>query len=107
MPKRVPERGFYYHYKHDPKGGVNNYAYEVVGLCRHTEKNDEDPERFMVLYRPLYPNTYLSSADYSIRPLPMFIENVTKDGKIFPRFRKITDAKVIAELGRIKKDMYP
>jgi hypothetical protein len=29
IPTLVPEPGFYYHYKHDPNGTVNNYAYEV------------------------------------------------------------------------------
>lgn len=37
ITKKIPEKGFYYHYKHDPKGEFNNYAYEVVGLGLHTE----------------------------------------------------------------------
>ena len=37
IPKRVPEPGFYYHYKHNPNGPVNDYAYEVVGVGFHTE----------------------------------------------------------------------
>ncbi len=44
-----PEKGFYYHYKHDPHGKKYNYMYEVVGIARNTEENT-----FTVLYRPLY-----------------------------------------------------
>lgn len=33
IPTQVPERGFYYHYKHDPAGSVDNYAYEVLGAA--------------------------------------------------------------------------
>jgi len=36
FPKNVPEKAFHYHYKHDPKGEVNNYAYEVIGVGIHT-----------------------------------------------------------------------
>ena len=83
-PINVPEKGFYYHYKHDPNGSLENYAYEVLGVACHTEEGN-----YLVIYRPLYKNTYLDATDYSARPLPMFMENVTKDDKTFPRFRKI------------------
>jgi len=26
-PKNLPEPGYYYHFKHDPAGPLNNYAY--------------------------------------------------------------------------------
>lgn len=29
MPKKVPEIGFYYHYKHDPSNGLQDHAYEL------------------------------------------------------------------------------
>jgi hypothetical protein len=32
--------------------------------------------------------------------------DVTKDGKTFPRFTKITDPATIAELERIREEMY-
>jgi len=98
---KEPKKGFYYHYKHDPKGTINNYAYEVLGMSRHTED-----ETYSVVYRPLYPNTYLKDADFSNRPLTMFMENVTKDGKTFPRFTPITDKKVLEQLREIRKEMY-
>lgn len=96
----MPERGFYYHYKHT-EDSINNYAYEVIGVGRNTEENT-----FTVLYRPLYESDWMKPADYQSRPLEMFLENVTKEGKTFPRFVKITDEKIIEELQRIKKEMY-
>ena len=101
IPDKVPEKGFYYHYKHDPKGPFNNYAYEVLGIARHTED-----ESLSVIYRPLYENRYLEGMDCSNRPLEMFMEDVTKDGKTFPRFTKITDEAIISELKTIKSHMY-
>lgn len=41
-----------------------------------------------------------------MRPLEMFMDDITKDGKPSPRFTKITDAKVIVELEAVKKTMY-
>ncbi len=39
-PQPIPDKGFYYHYKHDPNGLVNNYAYEVLNIGHHTEEED-------------------------------------------------------------------
>ncbi len=103
IPKVRPENGFYYHYKHDPAGEVNDYAYEVVGVGHHTE----DEVTNFVIYRPLYPSSvYLAGKMFDVRPLEMFLEKVEKDGKSIERFTKITDAKVIAELEKIKGEMY-
>ncbi len=95
------EKGFYYHYKHDPAEEFNNYAYEVIGTGLHTEDKTET-----VIYRPLYKNTYLNSFDYSNRPLDMFTGQVEKDGKTFPRFTKITDSEIILKLEKVKEEMY-
>lgn len=97
----LPELGYYYHYKHDPSGPINNYAYEIVGTARHSED-----ETFVVLYRPLYEGDWFRPADYCARPLDMFMEDVEKDGYSGPRFIKITDPSVIPELERIKNEMY-
>lgn len=103
IPENIPENGFYYHYKHDPKGEVNNYAYEVVGIGHHTE-NDTD---FFVIYRPLYESTvYKMGKFFDVRPVDMFMEEVVKNGEVFPRFQKIIDQKIIAELENIKNKMY-
>jgi hypothetical protein len=36
-PEQCPEPGYYYHYKHDPNGPLNNYAYYIYGVGHHTE----------------------------------------------------------------------
>jgi hypothetical protein len=98
-----PDPGLYYHYKHDPEGTINNYAYEVMGVGHHTE----DDKTFFVVYRPLYESSvYKMGKLFDIRPLEMFMEQVTKDGKTFPRFQKITDPKTISQLETIKQEMY-
>ncbi len=113
MPKQVPEAGFYYHYKHDPNGPVNNYAYEVVGVGFHTEDDARPGEEHFLVYRPLYEaSVYKASKDLGIpcfdnRPLEMWMEDVEKDGRKFPRFRKITDPSIIAELEEVRGEMYP
>jgi hypothetical protein len=102
-PEKVPELGYYYHYKHEANGAVNNYAYEVMGVGAHTEKDSV----FFVVYRPLYESSvYLAGKLFDIRPLEMWMENVTKDGKTFPRFSKIADQSVIYQLENIKQKMY-
>jgi hypothetical protein len=102
-----PEKGFYYHYKHDPRGVVNNYAYEVLNIAHHTEIEGL-AEAAMVVYRPLYESAgvYKIGKHWDVRPLGMFVESVTKDGKTFPRFQKITEQSVIDELQKIQKEMY-
>lgn len=61
-------------YKHF-KGG----EYEVIGIAKHSE-NLED----FVVYKALY-----GKHDLWIRPLKMFLEKTTLDGKKVPRFNKI------------------
>ena len=103
---KTPEKGLYYHYKHDANGTINNYAYEVVGLGMHTEMHD-DPNGVMVVYRPLYEAfVYKQGKWFDVRPASMFLEEVTKDGKTFPRFQKITDSATIQELEKIRDTMY-
>jgi hypothetical protein len=108
MPENIPEKGFYYHYKHDSAGSVNNYAYEVMGVGCHTEDDCTPEDTKMVVYRPLYEeaSVYKAGKFFDLRPLGMFMEDVTKDGKTFPRFKKITDQAVITELNAIKEKMY-
>ena len=109
MEIKKPELGFYYHYKHDPSGTINNYAYEVIGTGLHSEGNhgEANINDMLVIYRPLYEAfVYKEGKMFDIRPLEMFMENVTKEGKTFPRFQKITDDKIISELEKIKMEMY-
>jgi hypothetical protein len=100
------ENGYYYHYKHAENGDINNYAYEVLGLGLHTEGHHRLDD-VLVIYRALYESTnYKNGKMYDLRPLIMFMENVTKEGKTVKRFQKISDEKIIAELDEIKKKMY-
>lgn len=63
--------GRYRHYKEKD--------YEVVGLARHSETEEE-----LVVYRTLY-----GDFDLWVRPLKMFMETVEVDGREVPRFRFI------------------
>ncbi len=107
VPEHVPSPGFYYHYKHDPAGQFNNYAYEVMGVGLHTEDDCRPIDQHMVVYRPLYPSfVYENGKMFDIRPLAMFMEEVTKDGKTFPRFTNITDPALVAKLEAVRDSMY-
>lgn len=102
MSTAFPEKGFYVHYKHDPGGAPYNYMYEVIGIARNTEEKDS----FSVLYRPLYESDWMPPADYQSRPLSMFVETIEKDGRTVPRFTKITDPALVAELERARSERY-
>ena len=69
------ETGVYQHYK----GG----KYLVLGVAKHSETKED-----LVVYVTLYEN---DMASMWVRPLTMFTENVTVDGKSVPRFRKIDE----------------
>ncbi|MCP1312967.1 MULTISPECIES: DUF1653 domain-containing protein [unclassified Halomonas] len=64
----TPAPGIYRHYK--------GALYEVTGIAHHSES--EEP---LVVYRALY-------GDYGlwVRPLAMFMESVSVDGREQPRF---------------------
>lgn len=103
----VPENGFYYHYKHDPAGPVNNYAYEVVGVGHHTEDDCRPEDKHMVVYRPLYEAfVYKAGKLFDLRPLEMWMGTVEKEGETIPRFTRITDPELIRELAAIREAMY-
>lgn len=53
--------------------------YEVIGVATHSETREQ-----LVVYRPLYGEGALW-----VRPLAMFIETVTVDGKAVPRFARL------------------
>lgn len=112
MPKQVPALGFYYHYKHNPDGEVNNYAYEVVGVGFHTEDNTRPGEEHFVMYRPLYESSvYLAAQKLGIpcfdnRPLEMWMGEVEVIGVIRPRFMRIADTETCRALEQIRARMY-
>jgi hypothetical protein len=107
IPDRVPEPGYYYHYKHKPDGAVSNYAYYIYGVGLHTEDDCRPEDRFMQVYRPLYESfVYKNGKMFDLRPLAMFYEPAVVDGVSIPRFVKIEDPRIIAELKTIKAQMY-
>ncbi|HEX6531096.1 MAG TPA: DUF1653 domain-containing protein [Nitrospira sp.] len=65
--------GRYRHYKGND--------YEVIGEARHSETQEP-----FVVYRALY-----GEGGLWIRPRAMFLESVTVDGRLQPRFRRLTD----------------
>jgi hypothetical protein len=107
IPNKVPEKGFYYHYKHDPKGSINNYAYEVIGVGVHSEDDCRPEDANMVVYLPLYEAAVFKAGKlFDLRPLEMWMGDVEKEGKTIRRFTKIVDEEVISKLNKIKEKMY-
>ena len=62
--------GMYRHFK----GGL----YEVIGIAKHSETLEE-----FVVYK------HADNGSIWLRPTKMFLENVTRNGKTIPRFKKI------------------
>lgn len=61
--------GTYEHYK--------GLRYKIIGLARHSESLEE-----MVVYQALY-----GKNDIWVRPLGIFLEDITFEGRSLPRFR--------------------
>src|SRR6266851_4305867 len=107
-PEKRPEPGYYYHFKHDPDGPPNNYAYYIYGVGHHTENDCRPEDAFMQVYRPLYGGHMLTGGGlFDLRPLQMFFEPAEWKGKIVPRFTRIVDPELIAQLQAIKARLYP
>ena len=107
IPTKTPSNGFYYHYKHDPNGPINNYAYEVVGVGCHTEDDCRPEDVNMVVYRPLYESSvYRAGKLFDLRPLEMWMGEVILNDEKIPRFNKIDDPVIVEQLETIKKKMY-
>jgi len=82
--------GRYRHYK--------GKEYEVIGAARHSETEEE-----YVVYRALY-------GDHGVwvRPTSLFVQEVTVDGRIMPRFASLEEGarptgkgRVLARPGRV------
>jgi hypothetical protein len=102
VPTIISEKGFYYHYKHDPTLSINNYTYELIGVGLHSEADEN-----FAIYLPIYESRSYKAGKFLVaRPLDMFMENIEKDGKTMKRFTKITDEAVIAKLKEIKTKLY-
>ena len=73
--KSLINPGVYRHYK--------GRDYQVIGSARHSET-----EETLVLYHPLYGDE--SEREYWVRPLAMFTETVSVDGRDVPRFAPVS-----------------
>ncbi len=74
-----PKKGKYRHFK----GG----EYELLYIARHSETDEP-----MVVYRALYEGGETPNNDgIWVRPLSMWTEMVTRDGKTFPRFSYVEE----------------
>lgn len=108
IPEPVREPGYYYHYKHDPTGPINNYAYFIEGGGIHTEEDCRPEDRFFQVYRPLYDaHAYQLGKFFDCRPLALANSPAERDGERVERFTRITDPYIIGELRAIKRRMYP
>lgn len=67
------KKGIYRHFK--------GHVYKVIGIAKHSETLEE-----LVVYVNMEDEN-----DIWLRPVNMFLENVTKDGKTFPRFELIKE----------------
>lgn len=72
LSQKIVLNGLYQHYK--------GQRYKVLHIARHSETLEE-----LVVYQALY-------GDHGIwvRPLAMFLENVTIEGKTVPRFKQVS-----------------
>lgn len=66
-------KGLYEHFK--------GKRYEVIDVARHSETLE-----LMVIYKALYKDEFPKGSLW-VRPLSMFLENVSSGGKQVPRFR--------------------
>ena len=65
--------GIYEHYK--------GKRYEVIGIAHHSETLEP-----LVIYKALY-ETQFGADSLWVRPMDMFTQSVSVDGKQLPRFR--------------------
>lgn len=102
------ETGFYYHYKHKPTDDPFEYAYLIMGAGLHSESEIDPDDQFMQVYLPLYESlVYRMGKLFDLRPNAMAMEDVEVDGVKVPRFSRITDAALIAQLKVRAREMYP
>lgn len=71
--KDLLESRYYRHFK----GGI----YKILGFAKDSETLED-----LVVYQALYGERLTW-----VRPKSMFFENITRDGKTFPRFEEISE----------------
>jgi hypothetical protein len=70
-PIKLPDPGYYYHFKHDPGGLLNNYAYYIYGVSATTLKMIAEPKTLSCKYTGLYTRRHMpiGTADSSTHVL--------------------------------------
>lgn len=70
-------------YRHYKSTGGSNHTYEIVGIAKHSETEEE-----LVIYKPLFDaeSTWLWNAQFAARPVSMRFEQMNIDGIMRPRF---------------------
>jgi hypothetical protein len=89
-------------------GRVGTRPDYIYGVSNHTEDDCRPEDAFMQVYWPLYEEGYAYGHDglFDLR-LHMFFRPAMWKGNEVPRFARIVDPNVIAELEAIKARMYP
>ena len=97
LPQLPKINDYYYHYKHNADKGIFDYAYKIIGIATHSESLE-----LVVVYQPLYvtSNHNQMEVDFWVRPLTMFIEDVSIKEYNYQglRFKLITDSDLIQQL---------
>lgn len=93
---------YYYHFKHDPSD-IYDHAYVIDGFGFDAEKDYE-----VLFYRPLYEVDILKGSDMKVfvRSVENFTEMMTREGKTFQRFSKVTEPEIISKLELKKKELF-
>jgi hypothetical protein len=90
MPK--PQKGeYYYHYKHNPNLGIDNYSYLIIGIGWDPQRDQK-----IVIYKPLYQTEY----EFFSRTIENFCEivDVLEYDWHDTRFFTIEDQNIIKQL---------
>ena len=77
--KSIVINGLYEHYKKN--------RYKILAIARHSETLEE-----LVVYQALY-----GELGIWVRPVAMFLENVSVDGKLVPRFKLVSSIDIDKE----------
>lgn len=75
------------YWRHYKSTGWDNHTYEVIGIARHSETQED-----MVIYRPLYrvpPESWAYGYEFVTRPLSLWYDIVEHVGKQVQRFTQI------------------
>ena len=65
----------------------NGDKYKLLGIAKDSETQEK-----MVVYQALY-----GEKEMWVRPEEMFFETIERDGKVMPRFTKISEEEALSE----------